>query len=432
MWGSVATPEYRTACKAWFTKVMDVIFFSLIFPLFLAVTDGLDNGLALTPPLGWDTWCTQGPCGRDWCSDEELRSATDELVANGMHEAGYEYVIISDCWVDSRGSNGTLVPDTSRFPDGIKPVCDYIHQKGMKCGIYTDLGTNTCSKGGRNHSIPGSYGHYSQDAKTFASWGIDFVKADFCNTVKSDHDPQKLYTEFSQALNATGRPILFNACEWGLDKPWEWMVPIANTWRTGHDHRDEWSNTASVIEINANLAPYAKPGAWNDADFLMAGGEGCSDFAVGHRCPGQTDDEYRTTFSLWSIIASQMIVATEIRNMSDVQKAILLNKELLAVHQDAMGKAGQRVGFADCGGTAKVCQIWARNVTGAVAVALYNADKIAHDITFNLTTVGMHGKPTSMRDLWVHEDLGPFTGDSFTAKAIPSHGTNVYLLKVPE
>ncbi|XP_065845537.1 uncharacterized protein [Oscarella lobularis] len=411
---------------------MNSYFCSLLLVLLLHCAVALDNGVALTPPLGWDTWCTQGPCGRDWCSAEEVQSAADELVANGMQAAGYQYVIISDCWADTRDPhNSSLTADKTRFPNGIKPVCDYIHKKGLKCGIYTDLGTNTCSKGGRDHAIPGSYGHYKQDAQTFADWGIDFVKADFCNTIKGDNDPHKLYKEFSDALNATGRPILFNSCEWGLDKPWEWMAPIANTWRTGHDHADEWSNTASVIEINANLASYAGPGAWNDADFIMVGGEGCTDFAVGHRCPGQTDTEYRTSFSLWVIMASQIIVATEIRNMSAFQKEVLLNKELLAVHQDRLRKAGQRVGFANCS-QSKVCQIWARNVTSGVAVALYNSDKVAHDITFSFATVGIHKTPVAIRDLWAHTDLGHFSGTSYTGKAIPSHGTNMYLLSMPE
>ena len=400
----------------------------VLLVLTLGYTDGLDNGVALTPPLGWDTWCTQGPCGRDWCSSEEVTSATDSIVANGMKTAGYQYVIISDCWADHRDTTGTLVADISRFPNGIKPVCDYVHSKELKCGIYTDLGEYTCSTGGRSHKIPGSYGHYEQDAHTFASWGIDFVKADFCNTPSNDKDPHQLYKEFSDALNKTGRPILFNACEWGLDDPWKFMGKIANTWRTGPDHHDEWSSTAPIIEHNANLWTYADPGAWNDADFLMTGGQGCADFAVGHRCPGQTDDEYQTSFSLWCIMASQIVIATDVRNMSDTQKRILLNEEMLAVHQDKLARAGGRVGFGNCSEGPNVCQIWLRNVTDGVVIATYNSGKQAHNITFNATRVAnLNVSAMKIRDLWLHTDLGSFNG-SFTAKAVPPHGTKVYKL----
>lgn len=396
-----------------------------ILATMICLAEGLDNGLALTPPLGWDTWCTQGPCGRDWCSSEEVESASDAVIDSGMKDAGYQYVIISDCWAYSRDSSGTLVADPSRFPKGIKPVCDYVHSKGLKCGIYTDLGEFTCSEGGRPHKIPGSYGHYQQDASTFASWGIDFVKADFCNVPKNDSDPHKLYTEFSDALNKTGRPILFNACEWGLDDPWKFMGTIANTWRTGPDHHDNWSSTAPIIEHNANLMAYAHPGAWNDADFLMIGGQGCDDFAVGHRCPGQTDDEYQTSFSLWCIMASQIIIATDIRNMSSTQKRIILNKELLSVHQDTLGEAGGRIGFANCSEGPEVCQIWRRNVTDGVVIATYNSGQQTHDISFNVSHVGMKSGAMTVRDLWRHVDLGTFTG-LFTAKAVPFHGTYVY------
>jgi alpha-galactosidase len=252
---------------------------------------------------------------------------------------------------------------------------------------------------------------------------MDYVKMDWCNTVVNGTQlrPEIQYAQMSRALNATGRPMYFLSCEWGVDDPWTWMRQYANSWRSGGDHHDNWGSTASIIDHNANLGVYAGPGGWNYFDFLMTGGEGCSDFKPGHRCPGMTDTEYRTEFTIWVIAASPLIVATDLRNMSAIQKEILFNKEMLAVHQDKLGHAGGRIGTWNCN-EANACEIWAKNLfDGSYAVALYNKGAQEHSITLNFTALTWPSDiGVSIRDLWAHKDLGTFK-QSFSAP-VPSHG----------
>ena len=201
----------------------------------------LNNGLGRTPPLGWNTWCTEGNCARDYCDAQEIMEIADAMAANGMRALGYEYINLDDCWASER-VNGKLVPDKVRFPDGMVPVIQYVNAKGFKFGLYTSAGITTCNRGGRSYEIPGSYGHYEQDAATFASWGVEYVKMDWCGTVvdKQQLDPLEQYPEMSKALNATGKPIFFDACERGKEHPEYWMQWYANAWRTGRDHHDTW------------------------------------------------------------------------------------------------------------------------------------------------------------------------------------------------
>ncbi|XP_062518978.1 uncharacterized protein LOC134194089 isoform X2 [Corticium candelabrum] len=319
--------------------------------------------------------------------------------------------------------DGSIQADKNRFPSGIKNLTDYLHSKGLLFGLYTSAGLYTCSSGGRDEPIPGSYGHYEQDAKTFANWGVDYVKIDWCNTKVNgkEIDPETVHTEFSKALNATGRPIFLNLCRGYSYPPPSYTAKVANSWRVNGDHHDRWDDSTShVIEIMAPVAKYAGPGGWNDPDFLMTGGAGCDDFSMSH-CPGQTDIEYKTEFSIWSITASPLLVSTDIRNMTSIMKEILLNKEILAVNQDKRRVAGGRVGFHDCSEGKEICQIWARPLEGlSKAVVLYNAGKDDHDIVLDFKQIGWEGKKVMIRDLWAHKDLGSFTGD-FKSHVV-SHG----------
>eukprot|EP01116_Phalansterium_solitarium_P022260 TRINITY_DN7289_c0_g1_i1.p1 TRINITY_DN7289_c0_g1~~TRINITY_DN7289_c0_g1_i1.p1 ORF type:complete len:410 (-),score=-64.28 TRINITY_DN7289_c0_g1_i1:80-1309(-) len=391
---------------------------------FVATVTSENNGLARLPPMGWNTWCTNGPCERDYCDEVEIRSIADAMVDSGMHDLGWTYINLDDCWADGRDAQGNIYPDPARFPSGMKATADYLHAKGLKFGLYTCAGIYTCSSGGRNHSIPGSYGHYQQDANTYASWGMDLVKMDWCNTKinGTQLDPRVQYPEMSQALNATGWPILFSACEWGVDNPWLWAANCTNTWRTGPDHHDNWDSTSSIIEINAELNRYAGPGGWNDPDFLMTGGQGCaSNFNA--TCPGQTNDEYITEFSLWSIMGAPLFVATDIRNMSAWKQSVLLNKEAIAISQDPLAQPGGRVGYWECS-QFHACQIWARPLAGgSYAIGLYNSGDENHNITadFDLLPGWTSKSQADIRNVWTHQDLGSFTG-SFTA-SVPSHGT---------
>ncbi|XP_065190875.1 uncharacterized protein LOC135821804 [Sycon ciliatum] len=392
----------------------------------------LKNGLGLVPPMGWNTWCTQGLCGLDRCNDKEVREIADTMTTNGMKELGYEYINMDDCWADKRDDNGNIVADPKRFPD-FEATIRYVNEKGFKFGVYTDAGIYTCSTGTRLHRIPGSYGHYEQDAKTYASWNVEYVKMDWCNTKLNgtDLDPHVQYAQMSVALNATGKPIFFNSCEWGKDSPWEWMRTYANSWRSGPDHSDHWASTRDIIEHNIGLGKYAGPGGWNDLDFLMTGGQGCGIFfnEPGKHCPGMTDTEYKTEFIMWCIMASPLLVATDIRNMTDVMKATLLNKELIAVNQDKLGVGGDKVGNWNCSGNASLCQLWAKPlVNGTFAIAVYNKDdNEAHNITFDFGLLpGMTGKKAQVRNLYTHEEYASPMA-SITAPVEP-HGTEVFKL----
>jgi len=300
-------------------------------------------------------------------------------------------------------------------------------QKVFFFGLYTDAGTNTCSDGGSNHSIPGSYGYYVQDADTYAGWGMDFVKMDWCNTKinGTQLDPRNTYPNMSKALNSTGRPIFFETCEWGIDSPWLWAPPIANGWRIGNDHHDTWSGssgTCTIIETLAGKSQYAGQGGWNDPDFLMTGGQGCT-FNKTTTCPGQTFTEYVTEFSIWCITASPLIIATDIRNMTAQKASIVLNNEVIAVNQDPLKKAGDRVFAINCGEASNItCQVWAKPLAnGSYALALYNSGSNNHTITANFSLINWTGATANVRDLWAHKNLGQFTG-AFSA-LVPSHGT---------
>ncbi|XP_011402528.1 PREDICTED: alpha-galactosidase-like [Amphimedon queenslandica] len=399
---------------------------NLLFVVF-AVTGAVfanNNGVGLKPPMGWDMWCTNGRCERDYCDAKEVMDVTDAMVTNGMKDAGYEYVIISDCWADHRDENGNIVPDKDRFPDGLVPVIQHINSKGFKAGLYTDAGMYTCSPGGRNHTIPGSYGHYEQDANAYASWGVEYVKVDWCSTKVNGTqlDPHKQYQEMSEALNKTGKPIFLNSCEWGIDKPWEWMHQYANSWRTGPDHHDDWKTTSKIIELNADLGDYAGVGkGWNDPDFIMTGGQSCNTVDSSH-CPGMTDTEYRTEFTLWCLMSAPLLVVTDVRNMTSIMKEVLLNKDLIEINQDTTGPGGKRIGFdKTCG--ENVCQIWAKNITnGEKAIALYNADSVSHNITLEFSLLGW--KMVNIRNLWDGTKYYNFT-ESVTV-VVESHGVQAY------
>jgi alpha-galactosidase len=366
-------------------------------------------------------------CGYDLCTASEIMNIADAMSTNGMRELGYEYINLDDCWANYRDENGTIVPDKSRFPDGLVPVIEYINSKGLKFGLYTDAGIHTCNKGERLHEIPGSYGHYEQDSKTYASWGVEFVKMDWCSTDINGTklDPKVQYPEMARALNRTGKRILFNSCEWGVDDPWTWMRPYANAWRSGPDHHDKWLSTTLIIELNHARGVYAGPGGWNDFDFLMTGGQGCIN---GHRmehCPGQTDAEYRTEFSIWSIAASNLLVATDIRNMTDIMKQILLNKEIIEVNQDYPGKGGNRIAYSNCTEGPTLCQIWAKPLSDSTyAVGLYNAGEEDDTVYFDLKMLNFTTAIVAVRDLWQHQDLGIFTG--FFSADVGTHDTAMY------
>ncbi|MEU1306745.1 NPCBM/NEW2 domain-containing protein [Streptomyces shenzhenensis] len=355
------------------------------------------DGLALTPPMGFNNW-NSTHCRADF-DEEMVKGIADLFVAKGLKDAGYQYVNLDDCWaLPSRDANGRLVPDPVRFPGGIKAVADYVHAKGLKLGIYTSAGTKTCNSAG----FPGALGHEYSDAQQFADWGVDYLKYDNCNN--QGVDARLRYTTMRDALRATGRPIVYSICEWGENKPWEWAADLGQLWRTTGDISDSWGSMLSILKQNLPLAPYAGPGHWNDPDMLEVGNG------------GMTDTEYRTHFSMWSIMTAPLLIGTDLRTASPATFDILGNKEVIAVDQDPLGRQGTVVSSE--GGRWVVAK---EMRDGSRAVALFNESGTAQRITTTARAVGLPDAPGyTLRDLWQHR--GYHTAGTVSA-TVPAHGT---------
>ena len=352
--------------------------------------------LALTPPMGWNSWNKFG-CD---VSEQLIREMADAAVSTGMKDAGYQYVNIDDCWQVSRDDAGNIVADAERFPSGIKALADYIHSKGLKLGIYTDAGRMTCQK------RPGSYEHEEQDIKTYAAWGIDYVKIDWCYA--EGLDPEVQYPKFRDAIARSGRPIVFSICNWGVQAPWTWGPKTGNLWRTTGDISDDYDRM-SVIGFDQNgLEKFAGPGHWNDPDMLEVGN--------GKMKP----DEYRTHMALWAILAAPLLAGNDLRRMPEETKTILMNPEIIAVDQDAKGLQGHRLW--DEG----PLEIWVKPLAdGSKAAGLFNRGESSLKITLHFNQIGA-GSKVKLRDLWEHRDLGSFE-NTYTAD-VPKHG--VVMLRV--
>jgi alpha-galactosidase len=364
------------------------------------------EGLALTPPMGWNSWNKFG-CD---VSETLVKGAADALVASGMKDAGYQYVVIDDCWQVSRDAAGKIVVDEKRFPSGMKALADYVHSKGLKFGIYSDAGTQTCA--GR----PGTKGHDEIDARTYAEWGVDYLKFDWCHT--EGQDTRDAYGRMSRALRATGRPIVFSLCEWGSTKPWLWAPGIGQLWRATGDIQDCWDcgkewggmGVTHIIDLLADLYPYAGPGHWNDPDMLEVGNGGLN----------QAED--RAHFSFWCLLAAPLMAGNDLQGMKPEIKEILTNPEVIAVDQDPLGMQGRKV--FDNGPQ----EVWFKPLSdGSKAVVLFNRGNETGPITVRWEDVGLFpGGSATVRDLWAKKDLGAFTG-SFEAK-VGSH--DVAMLKI--
>jgi alpha-galactosidase len=354
------------------------------------------RSLAATPPMGWNSWNKFG-CN---VSDKLIREMADAMVSSGMQASGYQYVNIDDCWQVSRDAQGTIVADPHRFPSGMKALADYVHSKGLKLGLYTDAGTGTCEK------RPGSLNHEVQDAKTYASWGIDYVKIDWCNA--EGLDPEVQYAKFRDAFAQSGRPIVFSICNWGVKAPWRWGPKTGNLWRTTEDISDSY-DSMSLIGFGQNgLEEFAGPGHWNDPDMLEVGN--------GH----MNRDEYRTHMALWALLAAPLLAGNDLRNMSAETKELLTNSDVIAVDQDSKGVQGHRVWQEG------PLEIWARPlVDGSQAVGLFNRSESAIQMTLDFKGIGAPAA-AKLRDLLDHKDLAT-AQNSYTTE-VPRHG--VVLLKV--
>ncbi|MEV6227736.1 glycoside hydrolase family 27 protein [Saccharopolyspora shandongensis] len=360
-------------------------------------TAGAADDPAPAPPMGWNSWNKFG-CD---INEQLIIETADAMVASGMKDAGYQYVNIDDCWMaPERGADGRLQPDPVRFPAGIKAVADRVHAKGLKLGIYSSAGTKTCQ------GLPASLDHEEVDARTFADWGVDYLKYDNCNN--EGRPAVERYQKMGEALRATGRPIVYSICEWGENDPWEWGREVGgHLWRTTGDISDSWNSMTGLLDQQVGIEQHSGPNGWNDPDMLEVGNG------------GMTDTEYRAHFSLWALLNAPLLAGNDLRTMDQSTKDILLNPELIAINQDWGGKQGYRV--RDDGET----EVWAKPVSdGSVAVVLFNRTGEDQDIQAKAGEVGLpDAAGYRSRDLWTGVETS--IGGEIRA-SVPSHGAVAY------
>ncbi len=339
-----------------------------------------------TPPMGWNTWNTFG----DKINEELIRQTADVMVSSGLKDAGYEYLVIDDCWsLKERDAEGRLQADPEKFPSGMKAVADYVHSKGLKFGMYSCCGTLTCGQ------YPASYEHETVDAETFASWGVDFLKYDHC--FKPQNEPSDmLYRKMGMALANSGRDILFSACSWGVNETHKWIKSTdADMWRSTGDIFDKWESVKQIYEQNKALQPYNGRGCFNDMDMLIVGMNGKGNVGLG----GCTETEYRTHFSIWAMFASPLMIGCDIRSMDDATKNILMNKDVIAINQDENARQPYEIGS----------DLWVRLLAnGDLAIMFVNAGDTARHMAISLRDVGLtraSHKTLKLTDMWSKEEF---------------------------
>ena len=348
--------------------------------------------VAQTPPMGWNSWNYFA----EKVDDKGVRAAADQLVATGMKDAGYIYVNIDDTWQGERDASGVLHPN-SKFPD-MKALADYVHSKGLKIGIYSGPGPKTCA------GYEGSLGHEEQDARMYAAWGIDYLKYDLCSFIpevmlkQAPHDPaaqmrlmQAAYDKMGKALKATGRPIVYSLCQYGWDAVWEWAPALGgNLWRTTGDISPDWDRIYGILEQQDGLEKYAGPGHWNDPDMLEVG-NGKLSLA-----------ENRAHFSMWAMLASPLLAGNDLPNMKPEVREILMNRDVIAIDQDKLGKQASRA-YSD-----GEVEVWTRHLEGgglAVAVLAAGDSRYStHPFHLNLARLGLHGSQQA-KDLWTGKEM---------------------------
>ncbi len=360
----------------------------LVFPLVAVAQDTT----AATPPMGWNSWNHFA----ERVNDATIRATADALVSTGLRDAGYVYLNIDDTWEGQRDAKG-VIHSNEKFPD-MKALADYVHRKGLKLGIYSSPGPKTCA------GFEGSLGHEVQDAQTYAHWGIDYLKYDWCQPPPSRVDEMKAaYTKMHDALQKAGRPIVLSLCQYGWNKVWEWGPSVGgNLWRTTGDITDRYGAMAEIGFNQNGLEKFAGPGHWNDPDMLEVGNG------------GMNEDEYRTHFSLWAMLAAPLIAGNDLTRMTPYTVEILTNREVIAVDQDPLGRQGYRVAQEG------PFEVWMKPMAdGSKVVGLFNRQRTTEQITANFGQLGIRGE-TIVRDLWLKKDIGTFK-DSYSAY-VPPHG----------
>lgn len=367
--------------------------------------------LAPTPPMGWMTW---NYFGTD-INENIIHEIADAMVNSGMVKAGYNHIMIDDGWQGGRDNKNNMIPDAQKFPSGIKALADYVHGKGIQLGIYSDAAQLTCA------GYTASLGFEEQDAKTFASWGIDYLKYDYCNAPEDSITAKIRYKKMGNALRNSGRKIVFSICEWGGRQPWFWAADAGGQlWRTTGDVRDSWHSLMYNLDINANLESHAGPGHWNDPDMLIVGLRGSKGPAGDNGGTGCNDVEYQSNMSLWCIMASPLIATNDVRNMNEETKRILMNEEVIAIDQDELGKQGVlKI-------NTKKWNVFLKPLAnGDYAIAILNRSDEAQTADINFSDLGLDGKYET-RDLWKHAIVG---NSNKYSGLVQSHETILLRLK---
>jgi alpha-galactosidase len=365
-----------------------------------ALQDLPDNGLVRTPPMGWNSWNKFA----SRVDDVVVRLAADAMVASGMAKAGYTYINIDDTWQGQRDSKGRITGNR-KFPD-MKALCDYIHSKGLKIGTYSGPGPETCA------GYEGSFGHEEQDAKTYAEWGFDYLKYDWCSAARTYQDDQMrpVYQVMGEALLKCGRPIVYSLCQYGRDNVWGWGAKVGgNLWRTTGDIKDNWKRMDEIGFSQFAIQHYMRPGHWNDPDMLEVGNG------------GMTDDEYRTHMSLWCLLAAPLLAGNDLSSMTKETAGILMNGEVIAVDQDPAANPAQLVTYVE-----KQVVACRKLSGGSTAVAFFNRDEKPAEIGVEWSAAGLEGQSIQARDLWKHEAVEVSNVNYSTT--VPPHG--VVMLKV--
>ncbi|HEY0273787.1 MAG TPA: glycoside hydrolase family 27 protein [Chitinophaga sp.] len=381
------------------------------------------ENLALTPPMGWNSWNTFNT----HIDEKMVLETADVMVSSGMRDAGYKYLVLDDAWMAmERDSAGYLAPDPQKFPHGMKAIADYVHSKGLLFGLYNCAGTKTCA------GFPGTRGYEYQDARRYAEWEIDYLKFDWCNT--EGINAKEAYGTMSKALRKTGRPIVFSLCEWGSNKPWEWAAPIGQLWRTtgdispvfdGVERHGNWDAQGAmrILDQQVGLAKYAGPGHWNDPDMLEVGTK-------------LTESEDRAHFTMWCMLAAPLIAGNDVRDMKPATLAILTNKAAIAIDQDSLGVEGFRYSKKDS------LETWLKPLSnGDWALCFLNRADHAQPVTFDwrrqAVTDSVSGRVLDgsmlykWQNVWTPQLAGS-TARPFQA-AVPAHDVVLLRLsKAPE
>lgn len=378
------------------------------------------NQLTPRPPMGWMTWnLFQGNI-----NEQLIRETADAMVEGGFRDAGYEYIFIDDLWQGGRDRKNNIIPDPEKFPNGMKALADYVHSKGLKLGIYSDAAQLTC--GGWTASL----GFEEQDARTFASWGIDYLKYDYCNAPEDSATARHRYRTMANALQNSGRDIVLGICEWGQRQCEEWCEEVGGQlWRTSYDVRDMWKDIVKeggmgiidIVNVTAPLAKYVRPGQWPDMDMLVVGLNGTGGPSSDLGGVGCTQTEYQTQMSMWCMMASPLAMTNDLRKVSEDDRRILLNPEIIAINQDVLGKAAERKVMNDN------YQIFVRPLAdGSHAVALLNTSEKPLTLTADFASLGFAGKYT-VRDVWQHKDIAR-NASKWKERVMP-HETRVFVVK---